>query len=226
MKKQNKTSDILIGLIVVGSIWGMLEIFLGAGMHSAGIPHKGDVLTALGMGLMAFAFAIYRKPLMLIAIAALAASMRQMAIPILHLSTFCKANSSLAVILGGTTLAGVTRLTAPYLKRGHLGRAGIGSASGFLTATSFYFIGMHVAPCRYLLSFNRPGGFVAFIGAEAIIWAALSAVTFPVGYRIGERLSERIAQIALRRPLRFYALSLAAAAGCWLAGAIAIAKGL
>ncbi len=224
--KRKQAFDILIAVVVIGSIWGVLEILLGAGMRSAGIPHKGDVLTAVGIGLMALAFAIYRKALMLIAIAAIAASMRQLAVPILHLSFFCKANSCLAVMLGGIAVAGFSRLMVSQLKRGHMARIGAGFSSGFATGIGFYFIGMHVAPCRYLLSFNRPGGLVAFIGAEALIWAALGAITFPVGYRIGEKLRESIQQSSLRRPLSYYASLLALAGLCWIAGAIAIASGL
>jgi len=217
--------DILVGLIVLGSIWGALEILLGAGMRSAGIPHKGDVLTALGIGILAFAFAAYRKPLVLIGIAAIAASMRQLAVPILHLSFFCKANSCLAVLLGGTAVAGFARLAASPLKRGYLARVGTGFASGFSAALGFYFIGMHVAPCPYLLSFNRPGGLVAFIGAEAIIWAALSAITFPIGYRIGEKVHQSMRELSLRRPVSYYASLLTIAGLCWIAGALAIARG-
>jgi hypothetical protein len=215
----------LIGLIVLGSIWGFLEVVVGGGMKAASIPYKGDILTGLGIGLMAVAIAAFRKPLMLIGIAAIAVAVRQTAIPILHLSTFCKANSCLAVMLGGTALAGSVALAGRRLRAGVLPRAMTGISAGLLASTGFYFIGMRVAPCRYLLSFNRPGGFVAFMIAEGLIWAALGGVFFPVGYRVGERLGDTIADLQLRRPVFYYSASMVLVACCWVASGLAIAGG-
>jgi hypothetical protein len=82
-----------------------------------------------------------------------------------------------------------------------------------------------VAPCRYLLSFNRPTGFVAWMGAEGLIWGGLGAVFFPVGYLVGERLKDRILGWRLTRPLFYYAGSGAVIALCWIASTIAIANG-
>jgi hypothetical protein len=177
--------DLLVALLVIGSVWGFLEVVLGGAMKAGSIPYKGDVLTGLGMMLMGIAVAMYRRPLMLLAIAAVAVGVRQLSVPVLHLSTFCKANSCIAVLLGGAALAGASALAGRRLERGVGSRVITGFSAGLAAATSFFFIGMRVAPCRYLLSFNRPGGLVAFLQAEGLIWAALCAVLFPVGYRLG-----------------------------------------
>ena len=39
--------DVLIGLLVIGSVWGFLEVVLGGAMKAGEIPYKGDVLTGL-----------------------------------------------------------------------------------------------------------------------------------------------------------------------------------
>jgi hypothetical protein len=217
--------DILIALVVLGSIWGFFEVVVGGGMKAADIPYRGDLLTGLGIGTMAVAVAVFRKPLMLIGIAAIAVAVRQTAIPILHLSTFCKANSCIAVMLGGTALAGSVAIARQKLQRGILPRALTGISAGLLASTGFYFIGMRAAPCRYLLSFNRPGGFVAFMIAEGLIWAALGGVFFPVGYHVGERVRDGIADFRLRRPIVYYTASALLVACCWVASTLAIAGG-
>jgi hypothetical protein len=218
--------DVLIGLLVIGSVWGFLEVVLGGAMKAGGIPYKGDLLTGLGMMLMGVAVAMYRRPLMLLAIAAMAVGVRQLSVPILHLSTFCKANSCLAVLLGGGALAGAAALAGRRLERGVRPRVLAGFSAGLAAATSFYFIGMRVAPCRYLLSFNRPGGFVAFMQAEGLIWAALCAVLFPVGYRAGESIRDKVFDIRAAQPALYYVASVTLIVCCWGISAIAIARGL
>jgi hypothetical protein len=225
MTGRHTKRDMLIALVVLGSIWGFFEVVVGGGMKAAGIPYRGDLLTGLGIGTMAVAVAMFRKPLMLIGIAALAVAVRQTAIPILHLSTFCKANSCLAVMLGGTALAGSAAIAGQRLRRGTLPRVLTGISAGLLASSSFYFIGMHVAPCRYLLSFNRPGGFVAFMLAEGLIWAALGGVFFPVGYRVGEQVRDGVTDFRLRRPALYYTASALVIACCWAGSTLAIARG-
>jgi hypothetical protein len=224
--RRRTVREVLVGLLVLGSVWGFLEVVLGGAMKAGGIPYKGDVLTGLGMLLMGIALALYRKPLLLIAIAAVAVGVRQLSIPILHLSTFCKANSSIAVLLGGSALAGAAAVAGRRLQRGARARVITGFAAGLTAALSFFFIGMRVAPCRYLLSFNRAGGLVAFLGAEGIIWAALCAALFPAGYRVGESLRQGVFDLREARPALYYSASLTLAACCWVISGIAIARGL
>jgi hypothetical protein len=220
------TRDLLIAVAVLGSIWGFFEVVGGGAMKAADIPRKGDILTGLGVATMAIAVAAYRKPLLLIGIAVVAVAVKQLAVPILGLQLICKANSCLAVTLGGAALAGTSAIAGRRLKRGILPRVATGFSAGLLTSVSFYFIGMRVAPCRYLLSFSRPGGFVAFMIAEGIIWAALSGLLFPVGYRIGETLSARVFDLRARQSLSYYIASGLLVAGCWISSAFAIASGL
>lgn len=217
--------DILLGILLLGSIWGFFEVVLGGGMKAGGIPYKGDLMTGLGIGTMAVAYVVYRKAALLIAVALVAIAMRQLAVPILHLTSFCKANSCLAMMLGGCALAGSVAVAGRRLKKGNLPRAATGFSAGLLAGTSFYFLGMHVAPCRYLLSFNRPGGFAAFLMAEGLIWAALGAVFFPVGYKVGERLESRLLNLRTTKPVFYYLGSTGAIAFCWAISAIVIARG-
>jgi hypothetical protein len=217
--------DIFIALVAIGSIWGFLEVGLGGAMKAGNIPYKGDILTGLGIGLMALGFALFRKPLMLIGIAAIAVLVRQTAIPVLHLSTFCKANSCLAVMLGGGALAGSVALAGRRIGTSRVSRAAAGLSAGLMAGIGFYFIGMRVAPCRYLMSFNRPGGFAAWMVHEGLIWAGLGAVFFPLGYLMGERIRDRVLGLRLASPHLYYAASGAVIAFCWAASALAIASG-
>lgn len=218
--------DAAIVIIALGSIWGFLEVVVGGTMRSASIPYKGDLLTGLGIGLMAVLLALRRTPAALLAIAFLAVAVKQLAVPILDLPFMCKANSCLAVALAGGALAGISAIAGGRLARRLSARVATGVSAGLAGSAGFYAIGMRLAPCNYLLSFDRPGGFVAFMLAEGLIWAALGGLFFPAGYGLGVRLKTGIYGLPARRPRLYYGGLAAIIASAWIASGIAIRAGL
>jgi len=182
-------------------------------------------MTGLGIGIMAVALAVFRKPLMLIGIAFMAVAVRQLAVPIFHLPFMCKANSCLAVVLAGSALMGTAAVAGRRLSRGNVPRAAVGFSAGLLAGVGFYFIGMRVAPCPYLLSFNHAGGLIAFTKAEGMIWAALGALFCPLGYRVGERLEGKVFDLRMKSPAAYYVASGVGVAACWVLSGFAIASG-
>jgi hypothetical protein len=213
-------------ILVIGSVWGFLEVVVGGAMRTASIPYKGDLLTGLGIGLMAVAAAMLARPLAAVGIAGISVLVKQLAVPILGLSPLCKANSCLAVLLAGGAIAAATAIAGRRLQRGVLPKVALGFGAGLLAATGFYWLGMRLAPCPYLLSFNRAGGFASFTVAESLIWAALGAAFFPLGYRLGLGLKENLGGLRARRPVLYHCGSAAIVAAAWLASGLAIAYGL
>ena len=221
----NRRSPLVL-ILVLGSIWGFLEVVLGGAMKSASIPYRGDLLTGLGIGLMAVLLALWRKPAALLLVAVLAVAVKQLAVPILHLPLFCGANSCLAVGLAGGALAGTSAVAGGRLGRGIAPRIATGVSAGLLGSTGFYLIGMHLAPCKYLLSFNRPGGYIGFMAAEGLIWAALAGAFFPAGYVVGEKLGTVLDGARARSPVAYFAALGTIVVAAWVASGIAIASGL
>ena len=224
--KRFRQVDVLIGIVVLGSLWGLAEVILGGAIGAAGLPYRSGILTGFGVGIMGIAVGGFRKPLMLAGIALVAILCKQLVVPILHVPVTCEANSCVAVMLEGLALAGVVSLAGRKLDKGSLVKIASGASAALLAAVAFYFVGMRVAPCRYLLSFDRPGGFVAFLGAEGLVWAAFSAILFPLGHRIGARLKDTVLVLGTRKPWSYYAASAALVVCCWAASAFAIAAGL
>jgi hypothetical protein len=218
--------NIALIILVLGSAWGFFEVVLGGAMKAASIPYKGDLLTGLGIGLMAVAAAVLARPLAGIGIAAVAVAVKQLAVPLLGLSFFCKANSCLAVVLAGGALAAATAVAGRRLERGIWPRVAAGCAAGLAGAGAFYWLGMRLAPCPYLLSFNHAGGFASFMVAEGLIWGALGGAFFPAGYQLGLALRDRLTDLQARKPAFYYGAGLTAAALAWLASGLAIASGL
>ena len=224
--KRARLVDVLIAIVVLGSLWGLSEVVLGGAIRAAGLPYRTGILTGVGIGIMGIAVGAYRKPSMLAGIALVAILCKQLVVPILHISVMCKANSCLAVMLEGLALAGIVSLAGRKLDRSHLAQITSGASAPLLAAATFYFIGLRVAPCRYLLSFNRPGGFVAFLAVEGLVWAVFSAILFPAGYWVGARFRDIGLALRTRKPLFYYTTFVALVVCCWVASAFAIATGL
>ena len=200
-----RRKDIILWILILGSLWGLSEAIGGSVMRTKMLSVKATVLTGIGFGIMGIALSSSKKPWLLIVIALIAAASTQIAVPLLGYSILCRANSSLALMLHGSCLYG-----AFTLFNGKSGNATILSLAGFsaaiLSSGIFFFAGMRLAPCAYLLSFNHTGGMLSFLAAEGIAWALFAGITLPIGYRIGERLSEGIIKWQ-GKPTPYYAIS-------------------
>jgi hypothetical protein len=225
MTKQGKMADLWWVVLVLGSLWGFSEVVLSAAIGAAGLPYRSAILAGVGMGLMAIAVAMVRKPLPLLGIAVVTMAVKQLVVPILQVSLSCKANSCLAVSLEAMALAGTVAVAGRRLDRSAVARVIAPASAALLSAGAFHYLGIRFAPCNYLLSFNRPGGLLAFYAAEGVPWAVASALLFPLGYRLGEWLRENAPALRTRQPLAYYTTHAALVLGSWLASAAVIAAG-
>ncbi|MBN1504252.1 MAG: hypothetical protein JW952_04235, partial [Candidatus Eisenbacteria bacterium] len=99
--------DMLLAVLLLGSVWGMVEVVLGGALHLADAPHRVAIVTGLGMGIMGVGLGAFRRVYMLPLIALVVVAVRQLAVPILHVPFVCHANSCLAILIEGCALAGV-----------------------------------------------------------------------------------------------------------------------
>lgn len=222
--KRNQLTDIMLVVLVLGSLWGFAEVVLSGAIRTAGLPFRAGILTGIGIGLVAVALGAFRKPLIIVFIPLIAVLCKQLVVPILGISVMCKMNSCGAVILEGFAVTGVAYLAGHTLAKNRPVQMVTGAVGALVAAGIFYFVGMRLAPCNYLLSFNRANGFISFMAAEGLVWAGFSAVFFPLGYRLGERLRNTELSLA-RKPLAYYITAAVLFVGSWVASAVATATG-
>jgi hypothetical protein len=209
---RSSKKEIMLWILILGSLWGLSEAVLGNVM-SGGMPFRASVLTGIGIGIMGIALGVFKRPTMLIGIALITAASKQVAVPLLGCSILCKANSCLAVFLHATLLTCTVAMMGK--RRGNIVPLFLaGFSAVLLSAATFYFAGMHLAPCAYLLSFNHTGGILAFLTTEGIPWALFSGVALPAGYRLGESLKGSIFQFR-SKPWIYYTASSAIIICCW-----------
>ncbi len=232
--------DIVLAVLLLGSVWGMVEVVLGGAIKQAGLPHRVAIVAGLGMGIMGIGLGAFRRVYMLPLIALVAVCVKQLVVPILHVPLLCKANSCLAVLIEGGALAGLvaaagSRLTGrdsnPDVGRG-VGRgqwltaAVVAGGAALLASGAFHTAGMRVAPCDHLLSYNRALGLLTYVTTRGSFWAVSSAVFFPLGYVLGLRLEDSVAAARRGRPALYYLAAALCVAACWGASAVAISAGL
>ena len=222
IKENFKPIDILLLILVFGSLWGLSEVIFSEFLKQTGIPFRTGILVGMGMGLMGMASGIIKKYFMFMGIAFVAILCKQLVVPILQVSIMCKANSCLAVLINGFTLTGAFFLIGRKLDKNLKFKILTGLIAGFSAAVVFYFAGMRLAPCPNLLSYSHLSGFLSFLFKKGLVWMIFSGVFFPMGYILGERLKNSLKNLRINKPAFYYAVSGTLVVCCWLAVGFAI----
>jgi len=220
---RSRLLDVLVPMLVFGSVWGLSEVALGGGLKAAGFPYRSGLLTGIGMGIIGAAMALYRRPLMGAGIGLVAALVSLMAVPLLHVSVLCRANSCLAVFIEGSSLGLIAAAVASRTSGNVYLRMGTGAAAALAASAAFYAVGGHVAPCAYFASFGSTGSFVV---KEGMIWAAFAAILFPLGYLVGEQLRVKAQRAIVQRAASYYGLAATISSLAVGGSALAILAGL
>lgn len=223
--KQYSGINIIIGILVFGSIWGLLEATLGGFFNMILFPNKGAIMAAIGVTIMGTALAIYRKPAMSLAIGIIAASFKLLNIwiftPVSYIHIINPATAIVAESLAFTIVAVVL---VNRMERSALVPIGAGFLAGLITATAYVYFALYVthAPILQRMGVSGAGEFIA---TQGLIQAAFFGIFLPIGYQLGKKLAVTNPLATLGRPL-YYSISAAAVCLCWGVSAIAIAAGL
>ena len=216
MNKEKKS--LLFAILAAGSLWGLSEVLLGGFLHSHA-PHilKAGILTGVGLGIIGIFIAMFERPLYALGIGLVAVMTKQLVVPILGVSVMCKANACLAVMLSAGAVAAAVSIFSR--KKPAL----IGAAAGFSSSAVFYFAGMMLAPCPYLLSFNHR--LMSWLFTEGILWAAFPALLFPLGLMAGEKLKSGAFAVLNSKPAVYYGFASAITVCSLVISAVAIYMG-
>ena len=197
-----------VGILIFGSIWGLLQSTIGgvfgsfdsffkSQLHVCPCPLVGAIL---GVPIMTAALAIYKRPAMLVGIGLTAAPFSFLVIPIRNIPAFTTPattypiiNPVIAMIFSSITFSLITtlvmrksELTTPIL-------IGAGVLSGFLSSIAFIYT--VVALGAPILTAARLSGQLAFIATNGVLWTAISAATSPLGYATAPKLQLKLSPL-------------------------------
>jgi hypothetical protein len=228
-----------VGILIFGSIWGLLQGTIGAAfgsldsffksqLHVCPCPIVGAIL---GIPIMTAALAIYKRPAMLVGIGIVAIPFSFLVIPIQHIPAFTTAattypiiNPIIAMIFSSITFSLIatlvmrrSELTTPVL-------IGAGALSGFLSSIAFIYT--VVALGAPILKATGIGSQFAYIATNGLIWTAISAATSPVGYITAPKIQLRISPLISQNRWFYRLAPVALIVVCWVVSAIFAAAGL
>ncbi len=224
--KRQHLVHLIIGILVFGSIWGLLEATLGGFLHTIRFPNTGGIMTGIGVALMAAALAIYKKPSMLPGIGIVAASFKLLNLWLVFVpgSPIFVINPAMAIIFESLAFGLVAVFLMKRIAKNASVGVGAGVLAGLISATIFVYFAVYILNAPL---FERKGvsSVVEYIASYGVIHAAFFGIFLPLGYLVGEKLAARTSSVLVRRPL-YYATSAAAICLCWGIGVVVTMAGL
>jgi len=216
----------LIGVVVLGSIWGLLEATLGGFLHLIHFPYKGAIMGGIGMSIMATFVATNRRPSLVIGVGLTAALFKPLSALIYGapiLAPFV-VNPATAIVLEALAFSLVVSLLFKGFEKSVKIRIAAGVSAGYLGTTLYAIlasvVGMGNWPFMGLtekfISIFSNGTGIAMVGTGLLL----------LGYMVGTKLRPKLAQLMSMRPKLFYGSAAAATVSCWVMAAFAFVSGL
>ena len=217
---------VIIGILVFGSIWGLLEATLGGFLNMIIFPNKGAIMGGIGMAIMGAALAIYRKPAMLPGIGIVAASFKWLNSWLLFIpaSAIHIINPAMAIFLESLAFSLVVTFLMYRMNKNVYVGAWAAFLAGLISVTAYGYFSIYI---MHAPLFERMGvsSVPEFIASHGVIQAVFFGMLAPLGYLIGKKLATT-SPVFLRRPLYYYATSAAIICVCLVISAVAVQAGL
>jgi len=225
LDKQRDLARLIVGVVVFGSIWVLLEATLGGFLHLIIFPNKGAIMAGIGMAIMGSALAIYKKPSMLLFIGFVAASFKLLDIWLFALSptSIHIVNPAMAIIFESAAFSIAAVFLMNKMAKNTIIGIGAGALAGLVSAAIWVYFAIYVmnAPAYARVVFTAQG----FIANQGIAQAVFCGVFLPLGYMIGERLAAKTTPLLVSR-VRYYATSAAIISGSWAVSAFTTMVGI
>jgi hypothetical protein len=121
VKTDSQSASILsaiVGILVFGSIWGLVEATLGGALHLVHFAYKGAITGGIGMAIMAAFVVTYRRPGLVLWLGVIAALFKPLSAVIYGQPVFAPfvVNPASAILLEGLAFTLVVSLLFKFLK--------------------------------------------------------------------------------------------------------------
>jgi len=226
VSKSGSILHVIIGILVFGSVWGLVEATLGGALHLIHFTYKGAITGGIGMSIMATFVVMYRRPKLAFWIAVIAAMFKPLSAVIYGQPIFAPfvVNPASAILLEGLAFSLVVSLLFKGFESSIKTRIGAGVAAGYLSIILFGVLASAVGMGNW-----ASWGFaerVSSVFANGTGLAIVGTCLLLLGYLVGTKLRPNFWQLMTVKPKAFYASTIAITAFCWIIAAVAFASGL
>ncbi|MFC1927419.1 hypothetical protein ACFLW7_02440 [Chloroflexota bacterium] len=213
---------VVIGIVLFGSIWGLVEATLGGALHLVHFAYKGAITGGIGMAIMAAFVVMYRRPKLAFWIAVIAAMFKPLSALIYGQPVFAPfvVNPASAILLEGLGFTVVVSLLFKGFENSIKTRIGAGVAAGYLSIILFGVLASAVGMGNWaswglaerVSSVFANGTGLAIVGTSLLL----------LGHLVSTKLRPNFWQFMTVKPKAFYAGTIAITALCSV-GAVAFA---
>jgi hypothetical protein len=217
---------VIIGILVFGSIWGLVEATLGGALHLIHFTYKGAITGGIGMSIMATFVVMYRRPKLAFWIAVIAAMFKPLSAVIYGQPIFAPfvVNPASAILLEGLAFSLVVSLLFKGFESSIKMRIAAGVSAGYLSSILFAILASAIGMGNWaswglaerLTSALTDGTGLAIVGTCLLL----------LGHLVGTKLRPNFWQLSSTKPRLFYASTTATIVSCWIIAAVAFASGL
>jgi len=218
--------SVIVGILVFGSIWGLVEATLGGALHLIHFTYKGAITGGIGISIMAAFVVMYRQPKLAFCIAVIAALFKPLSAVIYVKPIFDPSvvNPASAILLEGLAFSLVVSLLFKGFESSIKTRIGAGVAAGYLSIILYGVLASAVGMGNWaswglaerVSSVFTNGTGLAIVGTCLLL----------LGHLVGTKLRPNFWQLMTVKPKAFYASTIAITAFCWIGAAVAFASGL
>jgi hypothetical protein len=217
---------VVIGILVFGSIWGLVEATLGGFLHLVHFTYKGAITGGIAMSIMAAFVVTYRRPRLVFWIGVIAALFKPLSAVIYGQPIFAPfvVNPASAILLEALAFTLVISLLFKGFESSIKARIAAGISAGYLSAILYAILASVIGMGNW-----------AFWGVSERLTAALTDGTglaivgtslLLLGHLVGTKLRPKFWQFSSTKPRLFYASTTATIISCWIIAAVAFALGL
>jgi hypothetical protein len=217
---------VIVGILVFGSVWGLVEATLGGALHLVHFAYKGAITGAIGMALMATFVVIYRRPRLVFWTGVIAALFKPLSAVIYGQPVFSPfvVNPASAILLEALAFTLVVSLLFKGFESSIKMRIGAGVLAGYLSIILYAILASALGMGKWaswgvtdrLTSVFTDGTALAIAGTALLL----------LGYVVSIRLRSNFWQFVTVKPKVFYASTIAIAAFCWIVAAVGFSLSL
>jgi hypothetical protein len=207
--------SIAVAILVIGSIWGLLEMTLGGFLHTIHFAHKGAVMGGLAISLMAVFVTITKKPLLVPILGVIAAAFKPFSafifgVPVM--SPFV-INPAIAIVMEAMAFGAIVLILKSAIDKRLFARAGAGFAAGILGITFYAIIASLFGLGQW--AFLDLESKIQSVMATGIPVALAGAVMMVAGQFTGKLSLPHLVSVEKLHPRFYYPVSLALVAFSW-----------
>jgi hypothetical protein len=216
----------LIGILVFGSIWGLVEATLGGALHLAHFAYKGAVTGGIAMAIMGAFVVMYRRPKLAFWLGVIAALFKPLSALIYGQPVFSPfvVNPASAILLEGLAFTLVVSLLFKGFESSAKARIAAGISAGYLSAILYTILASAVGMGRWA-SWGMTERVTAALTDGTALAIAGTALLL-LAYVVSTKVRPNFWQFMTLKPKAFYASTVAITAFCWIGAAVAFASGL